>query len=96
MRWLGVLGVAGAAALAGCANEPGMTWKRSDGQAIDAAFQAVAAQCKDAATRVGAASPASQRHDLMVAAMEGCMARRGYKWECRHPLANPFDGACVI
>jgi hypothetical protein len=94
MSWFGV--VALSAALTGCATEPGMTWMRTDGRPVDAAFQSIVAQCRDAAEHVGAASPKPQRHDLMVAAMEGCMARRGYKWACGHPLANPLDGVCIF
>lgn len=92
MRWFAAVAVT--AALAGCTNEPGMTWMRKDGRPIDAAFYGAIAQCREVASQVGIASPKIQRQDLMVSAMEGCMARRGYKWACGHPLANPFDEVC--
>lgn len=94
MRWFGAVVIS--AALTGCATEPAMTWMRTDGRPVDSGFYSSVAQCRDVASQVGAVSPARQRQDLMVAAMEGCMARRGYKWACRHPLANPLDGVCVI
>ena len=95
MRWV-LLAVTISVALAGCAGPSQMTWMRTDGQPVDdGAFVSASAQCRDVATRVGSASPTPQRHELMVAAMQGCMARRGYAWRCQHPLANPIDGACI-
>lgn len=83
------------AALAGCANQSQMSWMLTDGRPVDDAFLPAMDQCRDVAARVGAASPAPQRQELMVAAMQGCMSRHGYVWRCRHPLASPIDGACI-
>jgi alcohol dehydrogenase class IV len=73
-----------------------MVWMRKDGQPVDARFHGAIGQCREVAAQVGAVSPGPQRQELMVAAMEGCMARRGYKWGCRHSLANPLDGECLV
>jgi hypothetical protein len=67
---------------------------RVDGRPVDSGFQSAAAQCRDVASRVGSASPATQREELMVAAMQGCMSRHGYVWRCQHPVAT-LDGACI-
>jgi hypothetical protein len=94
MRWVGLVAVG--AALAGCAFEPGMTWVRLDGRPADPALEGAIIKCRDIVARISAASPPSQRQELTVTAMEGCMAKRGYKWACNHPLANPFTGVCAM
>jgi hypothetical protein len=72
-----------------------MSWMRADGRPVEDAFLPAMAQCRDVAARVGAASPALLGQELMGAAMEGCMARHGFAWRCRHRLASPVDGACI-
>jgi len=100
MRWVRVLGVALALALAGCtANNGGggggqMTWMRVDGRPVDGGFQGAAEQCRNAATREGAGAPQKQREETMMAAMQSCMQQRGYVWRCESPLGELAQGGC--
>lgn len=81
------------AALAGCATQPQMTWKRADGGPPDAAFQPAYTQCRGEAAQAAAGSPAPaipstygivaahrQREETLDAVMQGCMSKRGYVW----------------
>jgi hypothetical protein len=72
-----------------------MTWARTDGKPIDAGFQAAADQCRNMASRVGAAAPQKRREETMMAAMQGCMEQRGYVWQCDSPLGPLGQGGCA-
>jgi hypothetical protein len=72
-----------------------MTWMRADGRPVDAGFKAAANQCREAATRAGAGAPRQHREEMMMAAMESCMERRGYLWRCENPLGELAPKACA-
>jgi hypothetical protein len=93
MRWVGIIAIG--ATLAGCAQQSQMTWMRTNGEPADGGFHFAAAQCREVASSVGSASPATQRQELMATAMQGCMLRQGYAWRCMHPVASLYDGACL-
>jgi hypothetical protein len=94
-------GLASGLALAGCTANGGggggggqMTWMRSDGRPVDGAFRSAADQCRDAASREGAGAPKREREEIMMAAMQSCMQRRGYVWRCENPLGELAKGGC--
>jgi hypothetical protein len=86
-------------ALTGCAASGGggggeMTWMRTDGKPVDAGFQSAAEQCRAAAGRVGAGAPPKQREETMMEAMQNCMQKRGYVWQCTQPSGALALGGC--